>query len=106
VNADGTGNHLLLASPGLDYPAGWSREDRILFTRSFHQSQRRGSIFAVDADGSGLHRVGRGFAAAWSPDGSKILYSLSVPGPLYIMNADGSHKRLVVNVVAWQPDWR
>lgn len=71
-------------------------------------------IFAIDADGSNLRRLGAGKAASfanWSPDGQSILVSGFIDGQdrvdLYVMDPDGDNWRAVVqtdvNEVA--PSW-
>lgn len=55
-------------------------------------------VAAVNADGSGLHRItapnGRSTGATWSPDGNRIAATNEV-NILQIMDADGSHMRTV-----------
>jgi len=79
---------------------GWSRDGKILFNRG------RDGIYTVDADGSDPRRIGRGIAACWSPDGSQILYTAGFSGPLSVMDADGSHRRRIANVIGSEADWR
>ena len=98
---------LLLGSPELDQPAAWSPDGRrILFTRFTDDSGRRTDVYVVDADGGGLRRLGPGIAAGWSPDGSKILYADGYPGPISVMNRDGSKRRAIPNAVGADPSWR
>jgi len=54
--------------PGTVYDGWWSPKGRtILF-----QSDDDGEFWTIDADGTGLRRLGPGAGAAWSPDGSEI----------------------------------
>ena len=55
-------------------------------------------------DGTRVRRLARGIAAGWSPDGSKILYTLS--SQLYVMSANGTGKHRLSTVRAADPDWR
>jgi Tol biopolymer transport system component len=55
-------------------------------------------------DGRHVRRLAPGIAAGWSPDGSKILYTLR--SQLYIMNADGTRRHRLSPVKAEDPDWR
>jgi Tol biopolymer transport system component len=88
-------------------PAGWSPDGKkILFTRSYGQSGSDGYVFVMNADGTRLRRLSRGFAGSWSPNGTKILYTRSFWRGLFAMNADGSHKRRILAGEASQPDWR
>jgi Tol biopolymer transport system component len=82
-------------------------------------------IYIVNADGSGQREfteLDGGLAPVWSPDGTKIAFGKrACPGDedpcllpnrvrLYVMNIDGSGKRVVaeelaiVSQVAWSPD--
>jgi Tol biopolymer transport system component len=60
----------------------------------------------MNADGTGVRRLGRGIAGTWSPDGTKILYTTAEFSPLYVMNGDGSRKHVLARVSAADPSWR
>jgi Tol biopolymer transport system component len=97
---------LILESPQLDQPADWSPDgQRILFTR-FSSTSSRGSVYAVNVDGTGLRLLAAGIAGSFSPDGTEIVYTRSFPGRLLMMRADGSHKRALPGVIGAEPDWR
>lgn len=74
-------------------------------------SERRQLTHPVLRPPAGAHGD---YPAAWSPDGSRILYSSEVRGDreLFVMNADGSGKRRVVrwpgvdSPQGWLPDGR
>jgi len=51
----------------------------------------KGGIFTLDMDGSGLVRLGDGYAPRWSPDGTWLLYS-DAAGGLWIVKADGTDR--------------
>jgi Tol biopolymer transport system component len=85
-------------------PAAWSRDDTILFTR--HYDERTAAVVTMTASGTRVTRLARGYAAGFSPNGRKILYTQFFFSPLYVMNRDGSHKRLLVPASAAEPDWR
>jgi len=107
VDVNGGARRPLLSTPASEQPAGWSADGRkILFTRSYDQTGRNGDVFVMSADGTGVRRLAHGFAGCWSPNGSKILYTQSFASALFVMNADGSHKRRIVRSLASEPDWR
>jgi Tol biopolymer transport system component len=111
-----------LGAPG--EVATWSPDGtRIAFAS--HPGDGNWAVWAMRRDGSArrqlTHPVLRPPAgahgdapAAWSPDGSRILFSTEVAGDreLFVMNADGSHKRRVTrwrggdSPQAWLPDGR
>jgi WD40-like Beta Propeller Repeat len=74
------------------------------------------TIDAIDPDGTGLHRIGRGYEPTWSPDGTQIAFR-GVDDQIYVMRSDGSGPRSLVPCVrttgcvalgspAWAPDGR
>jgi hypothetical protein len=117
ANADGTGAHRILANAPIAFrdltglawsPAG----DRIAIGVGTHQSGG-GSIYTFAPDGSHFTKViATGSAPYWSPDGSRIAYTIQCdPDPVYtcvqfdpkagldppglaIADADGSNVRL------------
>jgi TolB protein len=121
VQPDG-GGLVDLAMPG--EAAAWSPDGtRIAFAS--HPGDGNWAVWSMRRDGSDrrhlTHPVLRPPAgahgdapAAWSPNGSRILYSTEVGGDreLYVMNADGSRKRRVTHwrggdsPQAWLPDGR
>jgi Tol biopolymer transport system component len=102
VSLDG-GTPTRLDAPLNATPADWGSRG-ILFTTSEANGASR--MWVVNPDGSRLRRLGRGFAQRWSPNGARVLYSLSFTGPLFVMDANGLHKRRILNVSAAEADWR
>ena len=130
VNADGSGDHTLLAAsratwaPGghaLIWPPTWSPDGRrIAFSRATRYRATDPpwtafEIYVINPDGTGLRRLTRttvpyNISPAWSPDGKQIV-SLSLPNRVQVMNADGSRLRTVFRArpigrfggVSWQP---
>lgn len=95
MNPDGSGATTLVPRAAEQYEPDWSPDgSKVAFA-----SNQDGfvAIFVVNADGSGLTRIGGSFPGnngtpAWSPDGSKIAFT-HVPSnyrEVYVMNADGT----------------
>lgn len=101
MRADATNIRPLLRGPGDDYPAAWAADGRLLFTR-VAVDRPQADVF-VRYPGGRVVRVtyGRGlrYAADWSPDGSRILYtrvlrrSSGENGDVFVMDADGRNLR-------------
>jgi TolB protein len=92
VRLDGSGfRRIVQRADGYGGPS-WSPDGRRLaFGRRFQ-------IFIVNADGSDLRRIARGFPAAyyepdWSPDGRRLVFRSDFG--LVVVNADGSGKRRI-----------
>ena len=114
VNADGSDPRVLTDHAYTEYPFAWSPDSRqILYGR-----ENREGIYVIDADGRGDHRVTGDAprqalwgALGWSPDGGSIVYATdrTGPGDLYVIGADGRHKRRLTHSNAsdidpsWQP---
>jgi hypothetical protein len=76
---------------------------------AFHERDSGGNttIFVANRDGSGLRSLGSGEAPAWSPDSDRIAF-VAPDGKLYVMQADGSRRRLVYDgqgAVIYAPSW-
>jgi Tol biopolymer transport system component len=101
MKSDGSGIRLLLRAPGDDFPAAWARDGRLLFTRLAANSPQA-DVFVRHRDGR-VVRLTRGpglrFAADWSPDERRILYTRIVSrssgenGDVFVMDDDGSNPR-------------
>lgn len=114
--AEATPTALPLPTATLEAPAFPAIGGRLLF-----HSDRDGEIdiYTANADGSDIQRLtdspGRDFEAAWSPDGSTIVFSSDRDDPdnaqLYLMDADGANQRRLVSALTddqvgarWSPD--
>jgi TolB protein len=112
VNADGSGS--LPLGPGYD-PA-WSPDGSKISFVSAGCGGKTAAISVMNADGTNPHQLAS-FALgptcvdpggmAWSPDGTRIAFSLN--GVLEVMNADGTNAHelgndTVGNEPAWSPD--
>ncbi len=77
-NADGTGEHPLLNTPGLDYHASWSADRQWVVFTSERDGLGQANIFRVHPDGSGLERLTDDPAlddqAVLSPEGGRMAF--------------------------------
>jgi TolB protein len=112
---DGSGTRPLLDGPTNDSDAVWSPDgSRIAFVRSTPDGKGNG-IHVMDADGTGITNltpVPGGITndePAWSPDGQHIAFRSNREGmTIFVMRADGSDVRRLVNVeveTAQAPSW-
>lgn len=105
MKADGSGQSTLSASGGVPAfdPAG----------KTVAFGDRSSGIWKINVDGTGLTQLTSdgGFQPAWSPDGSRIAYSVTVAGigqQLFLVRADGTDRQRaltskpIVDVV-WRP---
>lgn len=112
AEADGTGARRLTFGGGLNGSPKWSPDG----TRIVFVSDRRGpyEVWVMAADGSGqrpLTSVGQNGGPSWSPDGTQIVFhsERDYPGgyqaSIYLMGADGSRQRRLVDSNGDYPDW-
>lgn len=102
INADGSGSHPVLRAGMMKNSSfgnlAWFPDGRRLLFREFGQDccpRHPDLIYTINADGSGLTRLGYGPNPTLSPDGSRIAYgdnghNLGAES-LTIENADGTH---------------
>jgi TolB protein len=99
VQAVGSGKKRLADGSG---EGTWSPSGRtIAFVQDYSQ------LMTMNADGSGMQRLAEGEEPAWSPDGTRLLYSEGEgeDGAVHLMSADGTGTRkLVTN--GQGPVWR
>jgi COMPASS component SWD3 len=105
----------LTNTPGVwDSEPSWSPDGtRIAFTRIYPEQDEREEVWIMDADGGDQHWIGlEGFAAKWSPDGSRFIYTSNRSGnyEIYTSNIDGTDERQLTSTSAnesfptWSPD--
>jgi len=65
-------------------------------------------VFTMNADGTNVTDLGRGFDPVWSPDGTKIAYGNGgvEVNDIWIMDADGGNKHQITqNYLSYAPAW-
>jgi Tol biopolymer transport system component len=89
ANADGTGEHRLIASSGFDYSARFSADGQWIVFTSERGGRGQSDIYRVRVDGTGLERLTDDPAvddqAALSPDGRFVAF-MSDRGPTHRAN--------------------
>jgi Tol biopolymer transport system component len=96
MNADGTGDHAILANTPFSVELRWSVNDSIVFMSLMNGSGL--DIYVMKLDGTGLLRLTNGANngdPVWSPDGAKISFGSDREGGnklnIFAMNADGTN---------------
>ncbi len=110
-NIDGTGlTRLTNTSNVMDSEPAWSPDGtQIAFTR-LSQNFVREELWIMNSDGSNQHYIGvEGFAAKWSSDGSRFIYSSKTTGnyEIYTCQINGTDIQQLTNTVVdeWFPVW-
>ncbi|MGB5530683.1 MAG: hypothetical protein WBQ32_12010 [Ignavibacteriaceae bacterium] len=110
-NIDGTGiTRLTNTSNVMDSEPAWSPDGtQIAFTR-LSQNFVREELWIMNSDGSNQHYIGvEGFAAKWSSDGSRFIYSSKSTGnyEIYTCQINGTDIQQLTNTVVdeWFPVW-
>lgn len=100
MNVDGSDlrklslNESEITSPG---SPDWSPDGKQIAFDQFSTT----SIYLVNADGTGLKRIGSGVMPTFSPDGKRLAFS---EGGIGVMNADGSNVELL-SPDGWGAQW-
>ena len=124
MRPDGGGKHVVAKING-EYPA-WSPDGKRLVFMSIQEDfgavrDPNYDVFVVNVDGSGLRQLtdwrGEDGWADWSPDGKRIVYTTTRDNrgqfldghqphrTLWVMDADGSDQRRLVDAWGSYPDW-
>ena len=99
--ADADGSHVAELAPG--HSPAWSWDGRQIAFVGGDPLNGPWPICLMNSDGSSQRCLAEGFAPSWSPDG-RITYHSRIPwlpeeassGGIWVMNADGSGKRLLL----------
>lgn len=111
-NADGTNlTRLTNANNVWDSEPTYSPTGtEIAFTRLYPNQNNRSELWIMNADGSNQRYINvEGFAAKWSPDGTKFLYNSNKSGnyELYTCDIDGANETQITytDTLEWNPIW-
>jgi TolB protein len=101
-NIDGTGLTRLTTTNNVeDSEPVWSPDgSRIAFTRIYPNQNNKEELWLMNADGSNQHYIGvEGFAAKWSPNGTRFIYSSNKSGnyEIYTCQIDGTNEQRLTN---------
>jgi Tol biopolymer transport system component len=95
MNADGTGDHVILANAGLSIEPRWSSRNQLVFMSLMNGPTY--DVYTMQPDGTGLQRLTHGANngdPVWSPDGNTIVFGSDREGNnrlnVFSMRADGS----------------
>jgi dipeptidyl aminopeptidase/acylaminoacyl peptidase len=95
MNADGSGDHAVLADTLFSVEPRWSVDDRLVFMSYMNSSDLQ--IYVMNVDGSDLQQLtnaANNGDPVWSPDGTHITFGSDREGgnklDVFEMNADGS----------------
>jgi Tol biopolymer transport system component len=101
-----TGARSLVVSDG--YAPDWSADGARIMFQSYDSKENRYYLEVVKSDGTDRHRILAGSepweGLRWSPDDRRIAY-VSVRGGIWIMNADGSDARRLLDGYGYVPSW-
>jgi len=117
MNADGTGDTVVLDTPGEYYGPAWSPDGTQIAFSFLGSGSSAWNVWVMNVDGSNAHALTShpegGFDPAWSPDSAQIVFSRdseTVANDLYLIDADGSNVRRLTEAddikanPAWSPD--
>ena len=105
MNPNGTGQVNLTSSAATDGNPSWSADGKQIAFDSYVGPGSR-MVHTMLANGAGDTPIASGFDPAWSPDGSRLVYTSD---GLHTVDADGSNQTLIIQGddtinAAWSPD--
>jgi hypothetical protein len=109
IDADGGNPHPILTMPEFTFVGSpdWSHNGKIAFDtwRSvLGESLTDARVFVVDAGGGEPQDLGAGAMPSWSPDDKQLTFCQYDPRGVWIMNADGSDRRMI-DPGGWASQW-
>jgi Tol biopolymer transport system component len=103
MNADGTGDHVILANTLFSVEPRWSVSNQVVFMSLMNGSGNL-EIYVMNDDGSGLQQLtslGNNGDPVWSPGGTRITFGSDREGGnklnVFTMHADGSQQEQLTN---------
>jgi Tol biopolymer transport system component len=97
MNADGTGDHSILADTLFSVEPRWSVNNQIVFMSLMSGATLE--VFEMNSDGTNLQQLtslGTNADPVWSPDGTRVSFGSDREGGgklnVFLMNADGTHQ--------------
>lgn len=111
VAADGASPLRITFGPEFDAQPDWSPDRRRLVFIRGDSPRDSGHVMVINRDGTGLGRLTTGegsfWDAVWSPDGRRIAVTKRDvdANRVYVMNADGSDLRRLVEIESTSPSW-
>ena len=107
VNADGTGLVRLTNDAEIDDNPAWSPDGTtIAFTRypAGRTDDASADLVLMKLATSQITTLTKGLEAAWSPDGSKLVFAGG--DGLFVIGADGANRRRLTTGAHRAPAWR
>ena len=106
MKADGSGARRLADVEGYtdQEAARWSRDGKQILFDAMDPNTRARELYVVNADGTGLRKLGPGQRADWSPDGKQIVADDGREA--FVQNVDGQGRDKITTGRSprWSPD--
>lgn len=93
MNADGSGERMVIGEDTINQHPAWTADGRIIFSR-VDPNTGVGSLFTINADGSSLRKIADGpaYLAGVSPDGTRLVWgdNTNSPSKVFVSAIDGT----------------